>query len=59
LNKKIHYFVDTTERGDRSLRRHPKEGIEGEERVTLPTTLISPEKDLAYKGNFNTYFSNT
>jgi hypothetical protein len=47
LNKKIHYFVDTTERGDRSLWRHPKEGIEGEERVTLPTTLISPEKDLA------------
>ncbi len=43
--------MDTTERGDRSLWRHPKEGIggerEGEERVTLPTTLISPEKDLA------------
>jgi hypothetical protein len=27
LNKKIHYFVDTTERGDRSLQRHPKDRV--------------------------------
>jgi len=25
--KKIHYFVDTTERGDRSLQRHPKDRV--------------------------------